>query len=190
MCFLVGSSRELYPRVHNRIVNLTAWFLIVYQRNYFIFLQRVCKNYSLHVNRKHCHLVTFTFTSCIPHVMGAAILFPFDQVMCDWLNHTTWFHLNPALPWSMEFESILFHFLTQYDANILCRLFDDHKYMDIYISLYITNTAILENKKSVCIFPQQPVNNCDLHIFRLLKCAICSIVPVKMALIGQFEKFF
>ncbi len=52
---------------------------------------------------------------------------------CDWLNHTrwfngscrripcgmvaaihTWFHSNPALPRSMGFESILFHFWTQY----------------------------------------------------------------------------
>ncbi len=30
----------------------------------------------------------------IQRVMGAAILFPVDQVMCDWLNHTTWFHSN------------------------------------------------------------------------------------------------
>ncbi len=43
-------------------------------------------------------------------------------------------------------------------------MFDDHKYMDIYISLYIRNTAILENKKTVCIFPHQIVNTCDLHL--------------------------
>ncbi len=60
----------------------------------------------------------------IPHGMVAAILFPEDQVVCDWLNHTTWFHSNRALPQSMEFESIL-----------LCRLFDDRKYMDIYLPI-------------------------------------------------------
>ncbi len=36
-----------------------------------------------------------------------------------------------------------------------------------YISLYIRNTAILENKKSVSIFPHQLVNTCDLHIHTL-----------------------
>ncbi len=58
-----------------------------------------------------------------------------------------------------------------------------------YISLY-RNTAIFENKISVCIFPFQLVNTCDLHLFRLLKCAICSTISVKMLPIGQFEKFF
>ncbi len=114
--------------------------------------------------------------------------FRFDQVMCDWLNHTMWFHSNPALPRSMEFESILFHFWTQYSRQYaICRLFDNRKYMDIYISLYIRNTAILENKKSVCIFPHQLVNSCDLHLFRLLKCAICRTILVKMPSIGQFS---
>ncbi len=50
----------------------------------------------------------------------------------------------------------------------------------IYISLYIRNTAILENIKSVCIFLHQFVNTCNLHLFRLLKCAICRTIPVKM----------
>ncbi len=57
----------------------------------------------------------------------------------------------------------------------------------IYLSLYIRNTVILENKKLVSIFSYQLVNTCDLH---LLKCAICSTTPIKMPLIGQFEKYF
>ncbi len=56
-----------------------------------------------------------------------------------------------------------------------------------YISLYVRNTAILENKKSVCIFPHQLVNTCDLHLLRLLKYAICCTIPVKMPLIGQLS---
>ncbi len=36
-------------------------------------------------------------------------------------------------------------FLHNTVANMLCRLFDDRKYMDIYLR----NTAILENKKSL-----------------------------------------
>ncbi len=50
-----------------------------------------------------------------------------------------------------------------------------------YISLYIRNTAILENKKSVCIFQHQLVNTCDFHLFRLLKYAICHTNPSKHA---------
>ncbi len=72
----------------------------------------------------------------IPHGMVAAILFLVDQVMCDWLNHTSWFHSNPALPQSMEFESILLYsFLYNTVTNMLCRLFDDCKYMDIYLPI-------------------------------------------------------
>ncbi len=33
-----------------------------------------------------------------------------------------------------------------------------------YNSLYFRNTAIFENKKSVCIFPHPLVNTCDLHL--------------------------
>ncbi len=51
----------------------------------------------------------------------------------------------------------------------------------IYISLYLRNTVILENKKTVWIFSHQLVNTCDLHLFRLLKCAICRINPSKDA---------
>ncbi len=33
-----------------------------------------------------------------------------------------------------------------------------------YISLYVRNTAILQNNKSVYIFPHQRVNTGDLHL--------------------------
>ncbi len=49
-----------------------------------------------------------------------------------------------------------------------------------YISLYIRNTAILENKKSVCIFPHQLVNTCDLHL-HFVNYAKCSHNPSKDA---------
>ncbi len=60
----------------------------------------------------------------------------------------------------------------------------------IYISLYIRNTAILENKNSVCIFPHHLLNTCDCYLYRLLKCAICRTIPVKMPPVSQFEMFF
>ncbi len=53
----------------------------------------------------------------IPCGMVAAILFLADQVMCDWLKHTTWIYSNQALPRSMEFESMLLHFFTQYSRQ-------------------------------------------------------------------------
>ncbi len=37
---------------------------------------------------------------------------------------------------SMEFESILFHVLHNIDASMLCKLFDDRKYMYIYLSIH------------------------------------------------------
>ncbi len=101
---------------------------------------------------------------CIPRGMVTAILFLVDQVMCDWLNHTTWFHSNRALPRSMEFDSMLLHFFYTIQMPICsvgCLMLANTW---IYISLYLRNTAILENKKSVCIFLHQLVNTCDLHI--------------------------
>ncbi len=70
----------------------------------------------------HCHLV------CI------------DQVMCDCLNHTTWFHsnrYNQCCPEAWNLSQYCFICFTQYiDANMLCRLYDDHKYMDIYLLIH------------------------------------------------------
>ncbi len=90
-----------------------------------------------------------------------------EHSRCDWLNHTTWFHSNPACPVPWNLSQYCFIFEHNTDANMLCRLFDNRKYMDIYISLYIRNTAILENKKS------SPSN--------LVNCAKCSHNPSKDA---------
>ncbi len=97
--------------------------------------------------------------------MVAAILFPVNQVMYDWLKHTTWFHSNRALPRSMEFDFIFLH---NTDANMLCRLFDDHKYMDIYL-------PILQEYR---------------YKEYLVNCAKCEQIPSKYVIDGQFEKFF
>ncbi len=90
-------------------------------------------SYLRHCNCDWLNHTTWSNGSCqhIPRGMVAAILFPADQVMCDWLNHTTWFHSNRALPRSKKFESMLLHFFTKY--SMLFRLFDDRKYMDIYL---------------------------------------------------------
>ncbi len=109
---------------------------------------------------------TWSNGSCrrIPRGRVAAILFLMDQVMYDWLNHTMWFHSNRALPWSMEFDSMLLHFFYIMQTPICyvgCLIIANTW---IYISIYLRNTVILENKKTVCIFSHQLVNTCDLHI--------------------------
>ncbi len=56
-----------------------------------------------------------------------------------------------------------------------------------YISLYIRNTAILVNKKLICI---SPTSACE-HLWPLPgKCTICSTIPVKIPLIGQLSPIF
>ncbi len=134
-------------------------FCSLYQCNYLIFLQRVCKKtkrvdvqkgaailFTSLPTRLHepYHVVqqklpTFTF---VYHVVykgeggtGYVWLFSVEQVMSDWLNHTMWFHSNRVLPRSMEFQSTVLHFFYTIDTNMLCRLFDDLKYMDIYLPI-------------------------------------------------------
>ncbi len=76
---------------------------------------------------------------CIPCGMGTAILFPVDQVMCDWLNHTMWFHSKWALPRSMEFESILLHLFCTIQMPIYyvgCLMIANT--MDIYLPILLS----------------------------------------------------
>ncbi len=107
----------------------------------------------------------------------AAILFPANQVMCDWLNHTTWFHYNQALPCSMEFESMLLHFFYIIQSPICyvgCLMI---AITWIYIFLYLRNTAILENKKSLYFL----VSTCEhlwpspSHLVNFSNWIICNI---------------
>ncbi len=185
---------------------LTCWFCVVYQFNYIISLQSLQK-WVHGVDEGH-HLFSSLVSIIQTWWLGTTILTHsdseyatqadwvtksntslrrFKHSRCDWLNHTTWFHSNPALPDSMEFESILFHFWKKIQTPICyvgCLMIAKAW---TYISLYTRNTAILENKKSVCNFPYQLENTCDLHLFRLLKCAICRTIPIKMPPIGQLS---
>ncbi len=56
-----------------------------------------------------------------------------------------------------------------------------------YISLYIRNTAILVNKKLVCISPHERVNTCDLNLHALQTAQNVRTIPVKMLLICQLS---
>ncbi len=67
---------------------------------------------------------------------------------CDWLNHSTWFHSNRALPRSMEFESMSLHlfYTLQTPISYVGCLMITNTWR--YICLYFRNTAILVNKKN------------------------------------------
>ncbi len=170
--------------------------------NYFIFLQRFCENASVWMYRRalpsylrHCQVVIGWY------LLGAAILV--WQLDCD-MQSTLWlaepYHMVPRncrtystetlklvytqpLPWSREFEWILLYFFYTIQTAICyvgCLMIANTW---TYIFLYIRNTAILENKKSVCTFPHQLVNTCDLHLFRLLMCPICKLLCVYILLL-------
>ncbi len=90
-------------------------------------------------------------------------------------------------PRSMELESILFHFFLHIhtDANMLCRLFDDRKYMDIYLPIH-QEYCYLGNKKKQfvfsCISLWTLMNTCEYlwpSRSHLVNCAKCEQIPSK-----------
>ncbi len=66
---------------------------------------------------------------------------------------------------------------------MLCRLFDDSKYMYIYLIIH-EEYCYLGKQKISLYFPHQLLNTCEVH---LVKCTICSTSLVKMLLIGQLS---
>ncbi len=88
-------------------------------------------------------------------VPAAIFIRHFEHSCCDWLNHTTWYLVSVstrlcAIGWTVPRGSTQIHCcpvawnLSQYcfifehntDANMLCRLFDNHKYMYIYLHIH------------------------------------------------------
>ncbi len=85
--------------------------------------------------------------------MGAAIFIRhFENSSCDWLNHTMWYLVSIStwlcafgrtipsgstqiqrcpVAWNLSQYCFIFEHNT--DTNMLCRLFDNRKYMDIYL---------------------------------------------------------
>ncbi len=179
-CCLVGSPGELYPQVRKEIINLTAWFSVLYQRNYFIFLQRVCSKVTLPgwvlpFYLRHCNCDWLNHTTCsngscwrIPRCMVTAILFPVDQVMCDWLNHTMWFHSNRALPRSMELESPIYY--------VGC-LMIAHTW--IYISLLPQEYCYLGKQKNSLYFLASACKHFWSSHSHLVNCAKCDQISSK-----------
>ncbi len=147
---------------------------VLYQRNYFIFLQWV-----------------YTKVILPGVLMGAAILFtslhlrlaePYHLVQRKLPTYTKWYvHCRlvsggPGYVWLAEPYHVvplksstgigvnIVSFLnTIQTPNMLCRPFDDRKYMDIYLPIH-QEYRYLGKQKSVCIFLHQRVNTCDLHL--------------------------
>ncbi len=99
----------------------------------------------------------------IPCGMGTPILFPF-QPGYVWL----------AEPWNLS--QYCFNFLQNMDDNMLCRLFDDCKYMDRYLPIHQEYGYL--GKQSLYF----PVSTCE-HFWpwpsHLVNCANCSHNPSK-----------
>ncbi len=181
-CFLVGSPRELYPQVLKKIIN----DFLLYINVIISYPLRVCKNESHHVDEgRHLYLSLRKF-----RVQPLQLAEPCHVVWAPY--HVVWvlqsFNHSAALKHGIRVNIASFVYTIQMPICYVGCLMITNTWT--YISLYIRNTPILENKKSVYIFPHQLVNTCDLHLFRLLKCAICSTIQVQMPPIGQFEKFF
>ncbi len=97
-----------------------------------------------------------------------------------WTIHTTWFHLNRALPQSMELDSMLLHFLHNTDANMLHGLFDDHKYMDIYLLIHQEYSYLWKQKISL-YFSASTCERLWPSPSHLVNCAKCLHNPSKDA---------
>ncbi len=177
-CCLVRSPRELYPQVHKEIINLTAWFSVPYNSNYFIFLQKIHKSntswmswwtppsYLRHCNCDWLNDTMLSNRSCrrIPRGMVRCHLVSSGPGYV-WLVEP--YHVVPlessATPKHGIWVHVASYFYTiQWPICYLGCLMIANTW--IYIFLYLRNTAILENKKTVCIFLYQYVNTCDLHL--------------------------
>ncbi len=108
----------------------------------------------------------------------------FEHRHCDWLNHTTWFHSNqfshsvaPKLGIWVNIASFLYTIQTG-KCYVGCLMIANTW---TYISLYISNTAIVENKTSDCIFSASTCEHLWPSPSHLVNCAKCSHNPSKDA---------
>ncbi len=149
LCCLGRSPRELYPQEPKEIIDLTAWFAVLYQRNYFIFLHRVCTKVILPGcpgGRRHLiyviataigwtiprgptevadvYHVVWSLPSCLRRTRLCVIAWTIPRGSTPIERYPDAWNLSPCC---------FIFFLHNTVANMLCRLFDDRKYMDIYL---------------------------------------------------------
>ncbi len=135
LCCLVGLPRELYPQVHKEIINLTAWFAVLYQRNYFIFLQRVCSKVILPGCPDGCRHLIYVIATAIGWTIPRGPMEVADVYHVVWSLPFCFRRTRLCvIDWTIPRGS------TQIECcpeawNLLCRLFDDRKYMDIYLPI-------------------------------------------------------
>ncbi len=149
------------------MINLTAWFSVLYQCNYFIFLQRVCSKVILSgCPDGHCHLIYVIATAIgwtIPHglkeianVYHVVWSLPscFRRPGYVWLVEP--YHVVPlklsAVPKHGIWVHVASFFLHNTVTNMLCRLFDDRKYMDIYLPIPLEDCYLGKQKNSLDFF--------------------------------------
>ncbi len=132
------------------------------------------------MNKKCRHLELITLLQLAERyhmVLALPSCFRFDQFMCDWLNHTTWFHSNRKNLSTAQkhgiWVNIALFCLHNTDANMLCRLFDDRKYMDIYLPIHQEYGYLCKQKISLYF----PTSTCE-HLWpspsHFVNCAKCS----------------
>ncbi len=160
-CCLVVSPRELYPQVLKKIINITYMTFCSISMSLFHIPSRVCKQKAI-LCGAGCTDGCRHFIYVIATGIGWTI--PHGPTEMAFIYHVIW-----SLPscfrrtrlcvigWTITHGSTrikryteawnlspsCFIFLHNTVANMLCRLFDDRKYMD---------TAILENKKNSLYF--------------------------------------
>ncbi len=159
-------------------------FFLLYIKVIISYSFRVCKNDSGSV----CGFLSATIF--IRH---------FEHSHCDWLNHTTWYLVSVSIrlcaigwtiprgstriqrcPVAWNLGQYCFIFQHNTDANMLCRLFDNRKYMDIYLPIHQEYCYLGKQKVSLYF----STSTCE-HLWpspsNLVNCAKCSHNPSKDA---------
>ncbi len=159
-CCLVRSSRELYLRVHKKIINLICMIFCCILSNYFIFLQSLQKWKRVYEQEMQPSWINY-FTA-----IGWKIPCGPTEILS---------HSRSIEVWNFSQYCFIFYTIHTPVCCVGCLMIAN---ICTYISLYISNTAILVNKKLVCISQHQLVNTCELH---LVNCAKCAYDPYKHA---------
>ncbi len=97
------------------------------------------------------------------YVIATAIGWTIPRGPTEIAEHMAWRHsswlTHSCSPRSMEFETILLHFLHKTDASMLRRLFDNCKYMYIYLPIHQEYAYL--RKQNICLYFKYPASTCE-----------------------------
>ncbi len=119
-----------------------------------------------HIPSEFAKMITSTWCSSV----GAAIfIHHFEHSHCDWLNHTTWYLVSIstrlcAIGWTIprgstwiqscteawNLSQYCFIFEHNTGTNMLWRLFDNCKYIDIYLTIHQEYCYL--GKQNICLY--------------------------------------